>query len=83
MCNMAFTRAELEDFRRFADERLAQGTATSIRELVVQWESSCEYEQTVSEIRSAMPDILAGNGRSIEEVDASIRAKRGWDKTSK
>ena len=36
------------------------------------WE---DYEQSVAEIRSAIPDIESGRGRSIEEVDADIRKK--------
>jgi len=37
-----------------------------------------EYDATVKEIQKALPDIEAGQGRSVEEADAAIREKLGF-----
>jgi hypothetical protein len=44
------------------------------------WKAQREYEETVAEIRDAIPDMELGNGRAIEEVDSEIRAKLGFSR---
>lgn len=36
-----------------------------------------DYSDTVRELTEAVADMEAGNGRTIEEVDASIRSRLG------
>jgi len=40
-----------------------------------------EYDATVKEIQKALPDIEAGQGRTVEEVDAAIRENLGFAKS--
>jgi len=41
-----------------------------------------DYAETVQEIQDVIPDMEADRGRTIEEVDASIREKLGFAKPS-
>ncbi len=41
-----------------------------------------DYAETVQGIQETLPDLEAGRGRTIEEVDAEIRDKLGFAKPS-
>jgi Arc/MetJ-type ribon-helix-helix transcriptional regulator len=41
-----------------------------------------DYSETVREIHETIPDLEAGRGRSIEEVDTALREKLGFTKSS-
>jgi Arc/MetJ-type ribon-helix-helix transcriptional regulator len=41
-----------------------------------------DYEETVREIREGIPDMEAGRGRTLDEVDRSIRIKLGFPQSS-
>jgi hypothetical protein len=75
---MPVTRKELEGFHHFASERVGNGGAESLEDLVSQWRASHDYHETVAEVRGCMADMEAGIGRPLEEVDAEIRAKHGF-----
>jgi putative addiction module CopG family antidote len=41
-----------------------------------------DYDETVREIRAAIPDMQADRGRPIEEADAAIRDQLGFTRPS-
>jgi len=78
---MAVTREELRDFTRFADAKLANGGASSLSELVAEWEAQHrEMEETVADIRQSHEDIAAGHVASVTETFADVRKQLGLDR---
>lgn len=72
---MAVTKEDLEDFRRFVDEKLSNGGAESLTELAEEWENRCEHEQSVSDLRESIDQCDAGQGRPVDETFDDVRDK--------
>ncbi len=80
---MATDRAnDLQAFRSFIDEELADGGADlTLEEALARWEyensSEDEREETRGAIRRGLADIDARRVRPFEEFDREFRAKHG------
>lgn len=71
---MAVTKEDLQDFTRFADEKLERGVAVSLVALVGEWESQRrEIEDTAADIRQSYLDIDAGRVGSVADAFADAR----------
>jgi len=78
---MSVTLNELEDFHRFAREKLHNGGAQSLEELCDLWRiehpSAAEEADIHAAIGQGIADIQAGRYRPAEEVTAELRKKFG------
>ena len=70
---MPVTRDDIQDFNRFVDERLANGGADSLRELVAEWE---ERQEVNAAIRRGIADIDAGRTEPFFESQDQFRQER-------
>ena len=81
MSIMSLSLDQLEDFHRFAQQKLQSGDVESLEELCDLWRiehPSAEEEADIQEaFRQGLADIEAGNYRPADEVMAEIRAKYG------
>ncbi len=76
---MSTTLEQLDEFHRFARERLSQGEPElSIEDCLRLWRARVEYEETVAAVRQGVEDFEAGRFRSLEEADAEIRKRLGF-----
>jgi len=76
---MAVTKEDLQDFHLFADEKIADGAAQSLEELVDAWSSRRTDEQSVADIRKSIAQYEAGEGLPVAEAFDEIRKKLDWD----
>ena len=76
---MAVTQQDLESFELYATERLRDGGAESLHELVAEWEANREYLATVAEVNESLADYEAGKGKPASEAFDDIRKKLGLD----
>lgn len=74
---MAVTREELIDFNRFANQRLSDGGADTLQELVDEWNDLRSHEQSVSGIRDSVAQYEAGEGLPVDEAFNEVRRKLG------
>ena len=74
---MAVTKDDLQAFKCFADEKLANGGADSISDLVRQWEAQRESQETIADILESHADIEAGRVKPLDEAFADVRKKIG------
>jgi hypothetical protein len=75
---MALTKDDLRDFQRFADQKLDNGGARSLSELVSEWEAQRrEMDETITDIRESHADIEAGRVASIADAFADVRRQIG------
>lgn len=72
---MSLTPAEFHDFTRFAETKLSSGASESLEQLVNEWNSQREYDQSVARIRQSMADYEAGRVMSLEEAFDRVRAR--------
>ena len=76
---MSVTSDELENFQRFALQKLQNGDAQSIEELFDLWRIEHPTPEEVSEIHAAirqgLADIKAGRGRPADEVMDELSRK--------
>lgn len=73
---MASIHEELEQFHRFAAERIEHGGApSSLEEILVEWCDSQSREEVNESIRSGMADVEAGR---YEPADEAMEAVRKW-----
>lgn len=70
---MPVTREDIQSFNRFVDERLANGGADSLRELVAEWE---ERQEVNAAIRRGIEDIDAGRTEPFFESQDQFRQER-------
>ena len=70
---MPVTRDDIQDFNRFVDERLANGGANSLRELVAKWE---ERQEVNAAIRRGIADVDAGRTEPFFESQDQFRQER-------
>lgn len=77
-----------EEQQQFVDSQVASGEYNDSSEVVragielLRKAADRSYAETVQEIQEAIPDMQAGRGLGIEEVDRSIREKLGFTKPS-
>ena len=64
---MAITQDDLQSFNQFATERLKNGDAGSLEELVQQWRVVREREEVNAAIRRGIADVDAGRTRPLDE----------------
>lgn len=69
------TATELENFHRFAERGLSNGGFESMEDCLLRWR---ERRETIADIEESLADFAAGRFRSLEEVDADIRARYGF-----
>ena len=79
---MSDTLAQIDDFRRYAEQRLAAGEKRTVAEFFDEWledsRSDAEREADLRAVEESLRDIDAGNlGRPSEVVIAEIRRKYG------
>ena len=72
---------ELENFSRFATQRLQQGDQLpSLEECLRQWRQDCEREELLSDITAGLDEVEQGHGQPVDEAFADIRQQLGWTK---
>lgn len=79
---MSDTLAQIDEFRRYAEPRVAAGENRTVVELFDEWmedsRSAAEREADLRAVEESLRDIDAGNlGRPYEEVIEEIRQKYG------
>ena len=76
---MSITREDLDRFHRFAQQKLENGGADSIEELIDLWRIENPTLEEAAEIdaiiREGIADMKAGRGRPAEVVMAELRRK--------
>jgi len=72
---VAVTQEDLSSFNRFAAQRLASGGASSLAQLVAEWEERQEMNRG---IRAALEDVEAGRTEPFFEEDDHYRRERGF-----
>jgi len=71
---MGVTQADLEAFQRFAADRLAGEGAESLGDLLRDWESAREQDDTIRSVKRGLADIDAGRTRDAQAVLDELRA---------
>lgn len=66
---------ELESFHHFAQRGLSNGGFDSMEDCLHRWR---ERRETIADIEESLADFAAGRCRSLEEVDADMRARFGF-----
>ena len=74
---MTVTRENLQDFTRFADERLAQGEVWSFQDLVREWEAARHHAESVAALNDSHADAEAGRTKPVCAAFADIRKRLG------
>jgi predicted transcriptional regulator len=73
---MAVTQDELDNFHRFATDRLRNGEADlTIDDLVIEWDSRRDRDEINAAIREGLADVDAGRTRPANEVTEELRKK--------
>ena len=73
---MAVTQDELDNFHRFATERLSHGEADlTIDDLVIECDSKRNRDEINAAIREGLADVDAGRTRPANEVTEELRKK--------
>ena len=77
---MSLTKADLQDFAQFADEKLNCGEIDSLSRLADEWEAlRREMESTVADIRQSHAEIDAGKVASVADSFANVRKQLGLE----
>ena len=77
---MAISAEQLEDFHRFASEKVKDGdTELTIEELLRLWRMESDRLDSVNAIKKGIAEVEAGRVHTLEDVDAEIR--RRFDET--
>ncbi|HUT10506.1 MAG TPA: hypothetical protein VMY42_08420 [Thermoguttaceae bacterium] len=74
---MTLTKKDLQDFHRFADAKLTSGAAGSLIDLVREWESTRQYDGSVSALRESHADVEAGRVKPLDKAFSDVREKLG------
>ncbi len=74
---MTVTKEKLQDFNRFADEKLARGEVWSFQDLVREWEAAQHHAESVAALSNSHADAEAGRTRPVDAAFADIRKKLG------
>ncbi|MCH8042744.1 MAG: hypothetical protein IID44_03405 [Planctomycetes bacterium] len=71
---MSVTKDDIQDVNRFVDEKLVNGGAESLRQLVTEWE---ERQEVNAAIRQGIADIDADRTEPFFESQDRFRQERG------
>lgn len=74
---MSVTHSELDQFHRFASEKLSDSGTVSLRDLVIQWEDTREREASVAAIRESISECDSGLDTPLEDAFGDIRQRLG------
>lgn len=74
---MIATRKDLDDFYRFAEERISAGQAESLEQVLKQWLKQRELEAVADDYRQGMEDYQAGKGVPLDQAIRIIRQRGG------
>jgi hypothetical protein len=74
---MAVTHRELLDFNHFAEEKLTNGGAESLQELLDEWNDLRSHQQSIAGIRESAAQYDAGQGLPVDEAFDEVRRKLG------
>ena len=76
---MHVTKEDLQDFARFADQKVARGETCSLVDLASEWEAQQrrESEATLADIHQSHADIDAGRMVPVAEAFAEVRKQIG------
>lgn len=78
---MAVTQDQLDDFHRFASDKLANGGADlSWDELFILWQSEYERDEVDAAIREGLADVEAGRVQPANEAMEEIRKEFDFPK---
>lgn len=72
---MPVTLTELESFHQFAQQKLRNGGAESVEELLHIWREAQEREEVHEALREATEDLRAGRFRPADDVTRDLRLK--------
>ncbi len=70
---MTVSKEDLQDFNRFADERLSRGETWSFLDLVREWENARQHESSLAALRESHADAESGRVKPLNEAFAEIR----------
>ena len=75
---MAVTQDDLDNFHRFATEKLrSTGAVDSLQDLLDMWRREQEYAETVNDIRQGLEDYDAGRAEPRAKAFTDIRRDLG------
>lgn len=75
---MPVSKDDLRDFARYADAMVTRGEATSLVDLVNQWEAARrEAEETLADIQASHADIERGRVIPVEKAFSDVREQLG------
>ena len=75
---MPVTPQELDDFTRFAAERLKHGeTVPSLEECLRQWRADLEFQEAVADIRESLDDCSQGRLKPLDQAFDDVRRQLG------
>lgn len=78
VCAMAVTKEDLDNFHRFAVEKLGSAEASvSFQELLDMWRQEHEYAATVDDIRQGLRDYEAGKAEPLAKAFSDLRRDLG------
>ena len=75
---MPVTPQELDDFTRFAAERLRHGeNLPSLEECLRQWRADLEFQEAVADIRESLDDCSQGRLKPLDQAFDDVRRQLG------
>ncbi len=75
---MPVTREQLADYYRFVDEKLSNGGAVSMQDMLDQWLDRQTHEASVADIRESIAQYEAGEALPVDQAFSEVRRKLGW-----
>jgi len=81
--SLPITAADLDQFHEFARQKLGNGGADSLEELVELWKSqtlnSDELKESLHALEQGIADVAAGRVRPVEDVFQDLAARYDVD----
>lgn len=75
---MPVTPQELEDFTRFAAQRLShKESVPSLEECLRQWRAECEVQETVADVLQSLDDCANGRLKPLDQTFDDVRQRLG------
>lgn len=75
---MPVTPKELDDFTRFAAERLSHGDSVpSLEECLRQWRADREFQETVADVRQSLDDCANDHVKPLDQAFDDVRRRLG------
>lgn len=70
---------ELENFSRFASQKLRHGDELpSLEECLRLWRAACERDELAASIEASLEDVAQDRVQSVEDAFADVRRQLGW-----